>query len=236
MVKSKASLAVGKIIKKAKRDGRSSLTLNESLEVVKQYGIPVIKGKAVKTVEAAVEASERIGFPVAIKIVSRDILHKTDVGGLALDLDSASDVRKAYKKMRKRVRRAEPRAKIDGVLVQQMVGGGCEIIIGGKKDIQFGQTVAFGLGGLFVEVFEDVAFRVVPIKRSDAEEMVREIKGYKVLSGARGKKYDLHALANLLLRVSKLLEENDEIKELDINPVFALSKGAVAVDARIILE
>lgn len=236
MVKSKASAAASRFLKKAKRAGRRNLTVGESLEVVGQYGIPVVKGKVVKTAEAAVKFAERAGYPVAMKIVSRDILHKTDVGGLALGLNSAADVRKAYRKMMKSVRRAKPRAKIDGVLVQRMVNKGCEVIIGGKKDAQFGQTIAFGLGGLFVEVFEDVAFRVVPIGRGDAEKMVREIKGYKILSGARGRKYDVRALVNMLLRVSKLLEENDDIKELDINPLFALGKGTVAVDARIILE
>lgn len=236
MAKSKASVVVGKILRKAKHAGRRSLTVDESLEVIRQYGIPVVKGKIVKTAKAAADFAERVGYPVAMKIVSRDILHKTDVGGLALGLSSAADVRKAYKKMINSVRGAKPRAKIEGVLVQRMVEDGCEVIIGGKKDAQFGQTIAFGLGGLFVEVFEDVAFRVVPIGRSDAEDMVREIKGYKILSGTRGKKYDVRALVNLSLRVSKLLEENDGIKELDINPVFALGKGAIAVDARIILE
>jgi len=222
---------VKKIFKIAKRQ-RRNLRVDEALQVVQSYGIPIVESNLVRTAEAAVAFAENIGYPVAMKIVS-DALHKTDIGGVALNLRSEADVHKAYRKLVTNARRH--RLRLGGILVQRMVDG-CEAIVGGKKDAQFGQAIVFGLGGIFVEVFADVALRVVPITKKDAQEMIKEIKGFKILAGYRGRAYDLDALMCVLLNTSKLLEKNDEIKELDINPLFALRKGAVAVDARIILE
>jgi acyl-CoA synthetase (NDP forming) len=169
-----------------------------------------------------------------LKVVCAKAIHKTDVGGIALDIKNKEELEKSYQKIINNVKK-KVKAKIDGILIQKMVKGGQEVIVGGKKDPQFGQTLMFGLGGIFTEVYDDVSFRVVPIGKKDAEEMVQEIKGYKILKGYRGKKYDINALIDILLKTSKLLEENQEIVELDINPVIVLQKGAVAVDARIVV-
>jgi len=175
-----------------------------------------------------------LGYPVVLKAISKKVSHKTDVGAIFLSLYSEKAVQDAFDEISKNVKKAK--AKLDSVLVQKMIVGGQEIMIGGKKDPQFGQTIAFGLGGIFVEVLEDVAFRVVPITKKDAEKMMKEIKGYKILSGFRGKKYDTGAIVDALMKISKMLDENQNIAELDLNPIIALPKGTIAVDARIILE
>jgi len=210
------------------------LTLAEALEVLAAYKIPVVKGGLAKNEQEATEIAGKIGFPVAMKIVSKDVIHKTDVKGLLLGLNSLEDVKSGFIKIVKEVKKKIPKAKIEGILIQKMVEGQ-EVIVGGKKDPQFNQVLMFGLGGIFTEVFDDVTFRVVPVGQADVEHMLKEIKGYKILEGYRGKKYDAKALTNVLLKTSKLLEENQEIKELDINPLFVLTKGAVAVDARIVI-
>lgn len=203
----------------------------DSLEFIKKYKIPVVKSKLVKKSEDAVAFANSIGYPVALKISSSSVIHKTDVNGVALNLRSKEELEKSYKKMAASFKR-----RAEGFVVQKMVEGGQQVIVGGKTDEQFGQVIMFGLGGIFTEVFDDVSFRVVPISKEDAEEMVSEIKGYKVLKGYRGKSYDIKSLVDILLKVSKMLEENKKIKELDINPVFSLKKGALAVDARIISD
>lgn len=219
-----------------KKSGRV-LTITESFDILKKYRIPIADYGVAKTVDKAVKIAKKIGYPVALKAISKKATHKTEIGGIVLNVVSAKDVKKAFDKVKKNIRTAK--ADFGGVIVQKMVEnklGSQEVIIGGKKDSQFGQTIAFGLGGVFVEVFEDITFRVVPIEEKDAENMIREIKSYKILSGYRGKKYDTKALAKILMKVSKLLEENQKISELDINPIMALPKGAVAVDARIVME
>lgn len=223
-----------KLLEKIKRQGRRILSVDEALQVIKSYRIPVVEGKLVKTAEEAVEFANSFGYPVVLKLVSKNVTHKTDIGCVFLNLRSEVELRNAFRQIIINAKKAK--AKIDGMLVQRMVGGGQCVIVGGKKDMQFGQTIAFGLGGIFVEVFDDMSFRVVPINKKDAESMIKEIKGYKILSGFRGKAYDVNALINILLKASKLLEENQNIAELDINPVIALRKGALAVDARIIID
>ncbi len=224
------------IFRKVKASGRNNLTEVEAREVLNEYKIPIAKAFLAKTVEQSVTYAENLGYPVVLKVVSPDVLHKTDVGGVVLNLKNSHEVVNSYTQILKNVRRHSKKTRINGILVQKMIESGQEVIIGGKKDLQFDQVIAFGLGGVFVEVFEDVSFRVVPIERRDAIEMIEEIKGYKVLKGFRGKTYDVGALVNFLLKTSQLLEENKEIKELDINPVIVSEKGAVAVDARIIVE
>jgi acetyl-CoA synthetase (ADP-forming) len=222
------------IFKKLKKQHRNILTVEEALNVLSSYKIPVVKGVLAKNDQESVQIAEKIGFPVAMKVVSKDVIHKTDVKGLLLNLDSAEEVRKGFAEVIKNVKKKIPKAKIEGVLIQKMIDGQ-EIIVGGKKDPQFNQVLMFGLGGIFTEVFNDVTFRVIPIKKEDAEQMIKEIKGYKILEGYRGKKCDIKGLVDVLLKTSKLLEENQEIKELDINPLFILAKGLVAVDARIVI-
>jgi acyl-CoA synthetase (NDP forming) len=222
---------------KAKKLKRNNLTESEAREVISYYKIPLVRGEIVKTIEGAKKFVNKVGYPVVLKVVSRQILHKSDVGGVILDIDNEKKLYQAYHQIIKNVEKNAPKAMIKGFFIQEMIPRDREVIVGGKYDPTFGQTIAFGLGGIFVEVFEDVSFRVVPITREDALEMIKEIKGYKILKGYRGKpSVNMQALVDILLKTSKMLEENPEIKELDINPVFALPDRAVAGDARIIIE
>jgi acetyl-CoA synthetase (ADP-forming) len=178
-----------------------------------------------------------MGFPVALKIASPDVIHKTDSGGVKLSLNNMTEVRKAYDEILRKVGKQYPGAVVHGVSVQKMVRPGTEVIVGTSKDPQFGPVIMFGLGGIFVELLKDVSFRVIPVVRRDAQEMIDEIKGYPVLKGYRGKEpASIPALVEIILKVSKLIEENSRIKELELNPIFAYRDKAVAVDARIILE
>lgn len=211
------------------------LNLKDSMRILHKYRIPMPKSEMAKTAEQAAKVAKKLGYPVAIKLVSPDIMHKTDAGGVQLNLAGEKELKAAYENMLKAVRRKLPKAKISGVLVQKMIPYGQEIIIGCKKDEQFGHVLMFGLGGIFTEVFNDVSFKVIPIGKNDAEAMVKEIKGCTILQGYRGKKYDVDSLIEILLKVSHLVEKNPKIMEMDINPVILLNKGAVAVDARIIL-
>ena len=225
------------IFKKVKRAKRKNLTEAEAREVLKFYRIPLVEAEIVKNLEEAKSFVKKVGYPVVLKVISPQIIHKTEVGGVILNIRSDKELFEAFHEIMKNVERSMPNAEIKGFFIQKMMPRDYEVIIGGKKDPTFGQTIAFGLGGIFVEVFEDVSFRVVPISKEDAREMIQEIKGYKILKGYRGKKLaDINALIDILLKTSKMLEENEEIKELDINPVFVLHKGAYAGDARIILE
>ena len=172
-----------------------------------------------------------------MKIASADVVHKSDAGGVKLGLKTATQVGKAYDDIMKSIKAAFPNAKIDGVSVQAMARQGVEVIIGMSKDAQFGPVLMFGLGGVLVEILKDVAFRIVPLVKRDAKEMIREIKGFPLLQGYRGSEpVDVENLENILLKVSEFIEKTPDIKELDLNPIFAYKDGAVAVDARVILE
>jgi len=225
------------VIDKARSEGRTVLTEIESEEFLGQAGIDIIDTKLATSKEEAISISQKLGFPVVLKIASPDIVHKSDAGGVKLGLKTAKQVGKAYDDILKAVRQKYPEAKIHGVAVQKMARPGVEVIIGMSKDAQFGPVLMFGLGGILVEVLKDVSFRIVPIAKRDAAEMVREIKGYPLLEGYRGQEaVDVSYLEELLLKVSDFAEQNPEVKELDLNPVFAYSDGAIAVDARVILE
>ena len=222
-----------KIFKKIRAQRRIFLSLHESMQVLQYYKIPFVRAELAKNAEEAVGFARKIGYPVVLKISSPNIIHKTEVGGYILNLNSEEEVRTAFNKIIGSVKKNAPKAKIQGMLVEKMIERGQDVIIGGKKDPQFGQTIMFGLGGALVEVLEDVSFRVVPLEKKDAEKMIQETKRYKILKGYRGKTYDIKALIDILLKTSRLLEKNQEIKELDINPIIVLPKGAFAVDARI---
>ena len=213
------------------------MTEIEAKQVIKDAGIKVVKTRLAKSQKEAVAIGGEMGFPVVLKIASPDITHKTDAGGVKVGLKSAAEVKKAYAEIMASVRQKYPKAKIDGVAVQKMARQGTEIIIGMFKDAQFGPVIMFGLGGIFVEVLKDVSFRLIPIVRRDAEEMIKEIKGYALLNGYRGQEpAHLPSLVDVLLKLSALVEKTPEIKEIDLNPVFAYKNSAVAVDARIVLE
>lgn len=225
------------IFDQVKKEGRFILTEFESKRILKQAGISVVETKLAKTKKEAVSLSQKMGFPVVLKITSPDVIHKSDSGGVKLSLNNGTEVRKAYDEILKKVRKQYPDAVVHGVSIQKMIRPGTEVIVGTSKDSQFGPVIMFGLGGIFVELLKDVSFRVIPVERRDAQEMIKEIKGYPLLQGYRGKEpANISALVEIILKISKLIEENPQIKELELNPIFAFGDKAVAVDARIILE
>jgi len=205
--------------------------------LVEQAGISVNDTFLAATAEEAVTLARRFGFPVALKIASGDIVHKSEGGGVRLGLKTSRQVADAYQKMMAAMRVKYPQAVIQGVSVQKIARPGVEVIIGVYRDAQFGPVVMFGLGGVLVEVLKDVSLRVVPLKRRDGAEMLREIKGYPLLEGYRGQEpVDVAFLEDLLLKVSRFAARYPEIKELDLNPVLAYPDGASVVDARVVLE
>ena len=224
------------LIEQAKKQGRAVLTEIESKQILDEAGIPVARTKLAADADAAVSIADDIGYPVVLKIVSQDVTHKSDVGGVKVGIESADDVRAAFDEIVAAVKKVQPDASIDGVAVQQMAPAGTEVIIGVSKDPQFGPVVMFGLGGILVEVLKDVAFRIVPLEPRDARQMIREIKGFPVLEGVRGQDpADLGALEGLILQISQFIDAHPEIEELDLNPVFAYKDGCIAVDARIVV-
>ena len=229
-------MSVAEVIANARSQGRTLLTEVESKQVLHEAGIPVALSVLARDAKEAVKAAEKTGFPVVLKVVSPDIAHKSDVGGVRLGLESKEDVEEAFDEIMDAVKAAQPDARIEGVAVQNMAPPGTEVIVGMSKDPQFGPVMMFGLGGILVEVLKDVAFRIVPLEPKDTREMVREIKGFPVLEGVRGQpSADLAALENLILKLSDFIEDHPEIEELDLNPVFAYPDGVLAVDARIVV-
>ncbi len=224
-------------LKQAKQERRTQLTEIESKELLKEAGIPVIETKLARTKKEAISLSKETGFPVVLKIASPDIIHKSDSGGVKLGLTNVTQVGNVYSEVMSSIRQKFPKVRIQGVSVQKMARPGIEVIIGMSKDAQFGPVLMFGLGGILVEVLKDVSFRIAPVTRKDAEEMIREIKGYELLQGYRGQEAaNIPSLEQLIVKVSQFVEQNPQIKELDLNPIFAYKDGAVAIDARIILE
>jgi acyl-CoA synthetase (NDP forming) len=226
------------LIEKARQEDRD-LLLSESLEVLEHYGIPTVRSVVAMSVEEARTAAEQMGYPAAIKIVAEQISHKSDVGGVQLNLRNGPAVAAAFEDMMERIHNAYPQARIDGVLVQPMVTGGRELILGGRQDPHFGPVVLVGMGGIFVEIFEEAVVRVAPITRREAQDMIANLRGVQILKGARGNKAsDIEAVVEALLRLSQLLCDFPEIKEVDINPlrVFHERDGCRALDARMILD
>jgi acyl-CoA synthetase (NDP forming) len=228
---------VSEILATVRKENRKSLLESEAKVVCLEYGIPVTKFKVAKSEADAAEIAEEIGFPVVLKIVSPEVIHKSDVGGVILNLKNAHEVDRAYKTILANVKKHQPKARISGILVQEMVPSSTEIIVGAIKDGQFGPSMMFGLGGIFVEILEDVAFRIAPVTKQEAESMITEIKAYPVLKGYRNQPpLDTVAIVDIIVNTSKLVAEHQEIKELDLNPIMVYERGAKAVDARIILE
>jgi len=225
------------IIEKARNEARVLLTEVESKDLLRGAGINIIDTKPATSREEAIVISKQLGYPVVLKIASPDIAHKGDDGGVVLGLKTPNQVGKAFDKILAAVRQKYPQAVIQGVSVQKMARPGVEVIVGMSKDNQFGPVLMFGLGGIWVEVLKDISFRVSPLTRKDAAEMIREIKGYSLLTGYRGQEpVDVSKLEDILLKVSDFVELNPVVKELDLNPIFAYSDDAVAVDARIVLD
>jgi len=225
------------IIEDVLEQRRSILTEIESKEILSDAGINVITTSLATSEREAITYSREMGFPLVLKICSRDIIHKSDFGGVRTGLNTENDVKKAYKEIIASATQKYPEARIEGVSVQKMVRQGIEVIIGAHRDSQFGPVLMFGLGGILVEAMKDVSFRLIPIVRKDAGQMIKEIKGYTLLNGYRGlEPADISLLEKYILNVSNLMENNPQIKELELNPIFAYHDGAVAVDARIMLE
>lgn len=206
----------------------------ETKAMLAKGGIPVNEGYAVHSADEAAEMARHMGFPVAVKVLSPKITHKSDLGLVDLNLCSPDAVGDAFDRIVKKARTIDPDAS---AVVEAMAAQGTEVIIGAKRDPQFGPTVLFGLGGIFVEVFKDVSIRVAPVDRQMAVSMIKEIKGYAILKGFRGKSgVDIDALADIIVKTSRLMMIDDRIMELDMNPVMAYEKGAMAVDARALLK
>jgi len=219
------------LFQKARGEERD-LLLPEAFEVLQAYGISVADYQVVQGKGDLQKAMEKLGKPVALKVVSPEISHKSDVGGVMLNLNDFSQAEKAYEKINSLNQR-----KVAGILVQKMVLDGKEIILGAKRDPSFGPVVLFGLGGIYVEILKETSLRVAPINRSEAEEMISELKATQILKGIRGERpLDIEALVENLLRLSQLMMDFPDIEGIDINPVKVLEKGAVALDARILLK
>jgi acyl-CoA synthetase (NDP forming) len=219
--------------------GAGWLTTAETRSVLTAMRLPVESGGVARTADEAVFVARQTGYPVAVKLASHQILHKTEMGGVQLNLMDEEAVREAFESIRRRMDQHNQAAAMEGVLVQKMVTGGVEVMVGMTNDPLFGPLIAFGLGGIHVEVLGDVRFRITPLTDRDAAEMVREIKGYRLLEGYRGHPAaDVEAIEDVLLRLSRLVEEIPEISELDLNPIFALApgKGCRIVDARMRVE
>ncbi len=222
-------------IAEAQKQGRNLLE-PEALALFAEYGLPVPVHRLAASAEEAAQAAADMGYPVALKIVSGDILHKSDAGGVKLKLADASAVKTAYTDIMNSARAYKPDADIAGVLVAGMQQPGLECIVGMTRDASFGPAFLFGLGGIFVDILRDVAFRVLPLHREDVADMIRELKAAPLLLGARGQApKDLEAIADTLLKVAKMVSENPEIRELDINPLFVYERGVMVADARVML-
>ncbi len=212
---------VGKIIENVLASRRKALLPDEVMDVIKTSGISTPDYVMAKTAKEAIEASRTIGFPVVLKIASSDVLHKSDIGGVAVDVGSEEEVEKRYDEIMENLAKNISDACITGILVQKQVRQATEVIIGGIRDEQFGPAVMFGLGGVFVELFKDVAFRIAPVTETEALEMMKEIKGYPILSGYRGmKELDISQIAKTIVTISELISNIDEIKEVELNPLY----------------
>ncbi|TSA18979.1 MAG: CoA-binding protein [Nitrosopumilales archaeon] len=227
---------VEKVFEKVKEEGRTNLLEEEGQEVLRAYGFPIPKSILAKKDKEAIQAAKKIGYPVVMKIVSPQIIHKSDAGGVKVGLKNSQEVKNAFKEIIKNAKKYNKKAIIKGVLIQEMVKGGKETIIGSKLESGFGPVVMFGMGGIYVEVLKDVTFRLAPITDSEADEMISSIKTNKLLQGVRGEKpSDTKKLSECLQRISQLVSDFKEIKELDMNPVlvFEKGKGCKVVDVRI---
>ena len=228
--------AVSDIFETASKEGRDFLFEHEAKNLCGSYGMPITAITVATSEEDAVKAAKKIGYPIVLKIVSPQVLHKSDAGGVLINIKDEKGLREGYNTILKNVKNHVPDAEITGILVQEMAPNGTEVIVGSTCDPTFGPTIMFGLGGIFVEILKDVSFRLAPITKTDAEEMVKEIKAYKILEGVRGMPpADQETIVDILLATSKMLMECPEIKELDMNPVIVYEEGARVVDARVIL-
>ncbi len=224
------------ILNEIKSKNREILTYEESRKILEMAGFPLNKMAFAKNLEEAIVRAKEINFPVVLKIVSEDVLHKSDAGGVKVGIGTVDELKKSYEDMFLSIKQHYPDATIEGVSIEEMVEG-VELLIGTNTDLQFGKMIAFGIGGIFVEVYKDVSFRLIPVTSKDVEEMINEIEGKSMLEGFRGMpSVDTEELISLILKISNLVSEHPSIKEMDLNPVVATTEGLKVIDARIILE
>ena len=231
--------AIAAVLEKANKDGRRLLYSFEAQRIMDAVGIANPRSNIAHTLEEAIKLAGEIGYPVVMKVVSRDIVHKSDAGGVALDIDNVEEVADAYEAIMQNCRRFNADAQIEGIEVSQQVSPGVETIVGARRDLSFGPIVMFGLGGIYVEVMKDIAFRAFPLSRAEANRMISEIKTYPLLLGVRGeKRKDIDALADAVLRVGAIIKKFPEISDIEINPLTAYEygQGVKAVDVRILLS
>ncbi len=229
---------VSRIFEAARARNRYILGL-EAFDILKAYGIPVVKTAFAKNIEETMIAAEEIGYPLVMKVVSPQISHKSDIGGIKLSLRNASEVKAAYQDIMDSIPKKLPDASLKGVQLQPMLSGGKEVILGMVHDPTFGPMLMFGLGGIYIEILKDIRFAIAPVDEREARDMITGIKTYPLLAGIRGEKpSDIDALVDIILRFSNLVCDFPEIEEFEINPmmVFEKGKGALAVDLRLILK
>ncbi|MEK6531377.1 MAG: acetate--CoA ligase family protein [Deltaproteobacteria bacterium] len=225
-----------RLVKEALSLGKKVLVEPDAKEVLKAHSIAVPEFRFVKDVSSAIEAAQTLGYPIVLKLVSPDILHKSEVHGVAVGIKDIDELQHMWAQMVLTVACEKPFAQIEGFLVEGMAAKGIEVIAGVVNDEQFGPTVMFGLGGISVEIMRDVSYRIAPITKADAIDMIREIKGYPLLAGFRGDHpKDIDAIADVIVKLADIAADMHGIKELEINPLIVYEKGAIAVDARAIL-
>ena len=224
---------ITEVLKKKIDTGQNVLTEFESKELLKEIGIAIPAQKLTKTKDDTVAAAQEIGYPVVMKLMAEDVVHKSDTGAVKLNIKTKDDAEKAFNDLMKIESKSEKKISVQKMADEPIT----ELIIGMTTDAQFGPALMFGIGGILVELLEDVSFRIAPITEYDAKEMIHEIKGFPILDGYRGKpKADIDAIVDTLLKISDLVTKNEEIYEMDLNPVFIYKKGLICVDARIILK
>ena len=226
---------IKEILSTARKENRSYVLEHEVKEMLKEYNLDVTKEKVCKNVDEAIEAANAIGYPLVLKVVSPDVVHKSDSGGVKVGIKGDDELKKSFDEMLASYNAQFPPETLKGISVQEMVSGE-EVIIGAVKDPQFGHMLMVGIGGVFVEVFKDVAYRLAPVDKQEAKEMLSELKGYKLLTGYRGKQpVNIEKLCQALVDVSRALDELPEIKEMDLNPILVNDKRAVVADGRIFI-
>lgn len=229
--------AIERIVKEAMSVSRKVLVEPEAKEVLRLASFTVPRSRVVKDVSAAIEAAREIGFPVALKLISPDIIHKSDAGGVFLNIKSEKEIEEKWSSIILGIADDYPMALIEGFLVEEMVRPGAEVIVGCVRDPQFGPVVMFGIGGVTVELMKDVSFRLAPVTREEAFEMMGEVKGFPILTGFRGHTIkDLDAIAEALIKLGEIMNSVDGLKELEINPLIVHERGALVADARAVLE
>jgi acetyl-CoA synthetase (ADP-forming) len=224
------------IVDRAISEGRKSLLEYEAYDVLSSYGIPVASYSLAKSTDEVKLVAHKIGYPLVLKIVSPDIIHKSDVGGVKLNITDDEQLRRSYEALIDDTRKNAPNAKIAGVLVEKMMPKSVEVVVGMIRDQSFGPTIMFGLGGVLVEIMKDVVFRIAPVSREESFDMIKKVKGYPLLVGYRGSmSLDIESLAELISNVSRIAMDIPEIDQMDLNPIIVYDKGLTVVDARIIL-